>query len=223
MGKRLRILLPVLFLTCLILGYLTNRYFLQISSSGVARATITPLPTLPNQRNFLVIIVDDLSDSHPEIQALWALILYYPQHKLIFQPLSTVTLPEKNLPDYVNIRAGNHKISSDFLQQASLAYHIPWQDYLVLDTTALTFLSHWAQQVANPSNTGALEISAGKVFIHICNRLQGSTEALIDLMGQQTQIPEHFHSSLTLETALEIRRRLEIPPNSSLECQVLEP
>lgn len=222
MGKRLRILLPFLFLTCLVLGYLTNRYFLQISSSGVARVTITPLPTLPNQRNFLVIIVDDLSAYHPEIQALWALILYYPQHKFIFQPLSAVALPEKNLPDYVNIRAGNDKISSDFLQQASLAYHIPWQDYLVLDTTALSFLSRWAQ-VANPSNTGVLEISAGKVFIHICNRLQGSTEALVDLMGQQSQIPEHFHSSLTLETALEIQRRLEIAPDSSLECQVFEP
>ncbi|KPL84572.1 hypothetical protein SE15_05725 [Thermanaerothrix daxensis] len=222
MGKRLGILLPLVFLVCLVLGYLTNRYLIQNSRAGIARPTTPPLPTLPNQRNLLVIIVDDLTHSRPEIQSLWALIIYYPQHKLIFQPLPPVLLPEKSPPNFVNIRTEDGNISSLFLQQTTQAYRIPWQDYLVLDNIALISLSHWAQ-VRNPASSSTPEISPEKAFAQICNRLQGSIEALADLMEQQIQISEHFHSSLTLETALEIRHKLEATPGPSLECQVFEP
>lgn len=220
MGKRIGILIFLVFFICALLGYLTNRYVIITSSSP--RSTATPLPTLPNQRNLLILIINDFSLSSPEVKDLWALIIYYPQRKLIFQPLSPAPLPDKQFPSFNQIWKAENKLSSLFLNQATQAYHIPWQDYLVLDSTALTQLSQWALNSEQGMGNGQ-EPSAKDVFAQICQRIQGSEEALSNLIEQQIHLPDHFHSSLSLETALEIRHKLNSVNDNPLECVVFQP
>ncbi|MCX8023868.1 MAG: hypothetical protein N3A60_01560 [Thermanaerothrix sp.] len=220
MGKRIGILIFLVFFICALLGYLTNRYFITTSSSS--QLTATPLPTLPNQRNLLILIVNDFTLSSPEVKDLWALIIYYPQRKLIFQPLSPAPLPDKKFPSFNQIWNAENKLSSLFLNQATQAYHIPWQDYLVLDSTALAQLSQWALNSEQRMGNGR-EPSAKDVFAQICQRIQGSEEALSNLIEQQIHLPDHFHSSLSLETALEIRHKLSSASDHPLECVVFQP
>ncbi|MGB9897701.1 hypothetical protein [Thermanaerothrix sp.] len=220
MGKRIGMLIFLVFFICAFLGYLTNRYI--TNASNKSQLTATPLPTLPNQRNLLILVINDFALSSPEVKDLWALIIYYPQRKLIFQPLSPTPLPDHKFPKFTQIWDVENKLSSLFMDQATRVYQIPWQDYLVLDSTALRQLSQWSLNSDQGTDTGQ-ELAARDVFTQICQRIQGSGEALSNLIEQQIHLPDHFHSSLSLETALEIRHRLDLENNNPLECVVFQP
>lgn len=216
MGKRLGLLIILVFFTCLALGFLTNRFLLQNNRiANSAEQPPTPLPTLPHQRNLLLLITDDLSSPTLTIKSLWALILYFPQQQLIFQALP---LPEnrQDFLDNLNLSADG-TLPGDFLQRASRAYNLPWQDYFILDEEALSNLYLWASQghQSDPEERPSDE----QTFLALCDSVSRSSDSLFALLDSGILQASHFRSSITLDVAAEIRGNFS-SSRSGLKCDV---
>jgi hypothetical protein len=216
MGKRSGFLIIFVFFTCLVMGFLTNRFLFQKNQSlDSTRPTPTPLPTLPHQRNMLLIITDDLSSPTLAVKSLWALILYFPQQQLIFQALP---LPESqsDFPRNFNLGADG-TLTRDFLQRASQAYNLPWQDYFILDGEALNNLYRWASQEYQIGSEA--KPSDEQVFLGVCDSISQSPNALFALIDSGILQAPHFRSSITLDIATEIRNNFS-PSTTSIKCNV---
>ncbi len=159
----------------------------------------------PLQHNLLVLHVDDLQAETPKLVSVWGLIVYYPDPKLIFQPL--YPLPDTNGMDYpgtFKLRE-DKTLSPEFIKAVGDYNQIHWDDYIMADDAAYVQLHQFITNEENPAISQQPEIQIAaeqKMISKLCDVLvQKQTEFLLPIRWSLL-IPDHLQTSLDLDRTL---------------------
>jgi hypothetical protein len=206
---------------------------LSIGSSSFARSKETPLAvdsgkspvttTLPTtgQRNLLVVGVDNLTAAHPRLEGAWLVMYFKGKPDLTFLPLHPQP-NENSKPTSSGIYASfsldetGHP-SQDFLEQ--LSQQIWWNNYIVIDKTALTALIDLlgGMQVGNQHLTGAqvlakmvstwegtngAYVGQARLLSHLCEQAQAISLSEEQVTAKLKQIETNLATDLDINENL---------------------
>lgn len=148
--KAVAIFLSILaFAACLVIGIQAG-YISGHPSASTATDTPNPFISPSQQRNILLILVDDLGASRPSLNAAW-LALYRPDlPKVTFLPLypASPSLAGTEVPDLAASfsLAKNLSPSTSFLKALGV-YKVEWNGYLLADRYGLSQSIDWMEGI----------------------------------------------------------------------------
>jgi hypothetical protein len=220
--KAVVILLSIVaFIACLILGLEAGSRS-TTSSDPKATATSNLWASVGQQRTIVFIVADDLQTPAPRLVSVWV-VLYRPDLPLVtFLPLfppNTITITA-DPPDLAGAFAlGADRSPSTSFIAALKSYHFDWNGYVLTDQLGLARTVDWLGGVFlsnNPADgatalaslvnpwedpLGALQTQQ-KLLQSVCEKVSTlKPEAnWLELAG--TLMPQHLHTSLSLELAI---------------------
>jgi hypothetical protein len=227
--KAVVILLSIVaFVACLILGIQAGN---QSTPSPTQTATSTPLPSPASseeQRTVVLIVADDMQAATPRLVSVWV-VLYRPDIPLMsflpIYPHNTLTSPSKP-PDLAGIFSLNpDQTPSGLFANALRSYRFEWTGYIMTDEMALAKTVNWLQGIQLSSNTangdaaiaslinpwedplGALK-SQQNLLEALCVKVATLTPEANWLELAGTLLPQHLHTSLSLEQAIKDWKQL---------------
>lgn len=203
MRKLLIVISLLAFIACLVVGFFLAQQSLESASLSSAPAALSR-PASPFQQNILLIHVDQLSRDKPELVSIWGLIVYFPEPKLIFQPIFPNPLESQSTPPEFSLTATKAP-DPKFLRQIARQTEMEWDNYLLYDHQALSLL------VADLLEADSLTIedpSAGVIavesvyFAQLCQQFTALGESAMLEIDWRNLIPEHWRSNLAMDDAL---------------------
>lgn len=208
MKKTFFILLIVGFLVFAFLGF---KAALRINQQSPDFPTQTVTDQLAgNQKNYLVVHVDDLASNKPQLITAWgSLIAFSTPLQVMFVPL--YPNPEENLTD---------RLTSDFsiqptgrLEDRSVSsfeneYDLQIDGYILIDTKGIALFQKWAdlQQdeaaIRGESGIDQDEIASEKKFLNaLCQTFKkDGAKSYLNKIRWTELLPQHFSTNLSFET-----------------------
>ena len=221
MRKIVIVLTILVFFACMILGLYASNILPPPGQNNSADSTAKP-PGVSYQRNIAILHVDDLQADSPKLMSIWGLILYFPEPKVIIQPLYPLDIEG-------NTDLGNRfSLSSDktpnqvFMKFLADDNQITWDNYLVLDQQGMSAIGMWAfggdpLQVSDPT-LSALQLE--KVYFNqLCGALEAQGNQFLSGSAWSDIIPDHMHSNIGLDDMLADWTKLT-QGSQPLDCQV---
>ncbi len=159
MNKLRAIIATVIFLSCLVFGFLAGAYALQFKQPVQLPSRLTPIRTKPvvstqapytspikasnGQRNTLLILIDHFSSHTPKIEGVWLVIDFPPASHLTLLPVYPVgshdnAVTNQSLVAHFSLDT-NGLPSPEFLDDMA-ALDLWWNSYIVLDQIGLAEL-----------------------------------------------------------------------------------
>jgi hypothetical protein len=233
MNKSKAIFLFFLFIMFGFLGFM-----LMNGIQGLFSTTAISAPPsntgLLQQRNFLIIHIDQLDQEDPQLVSIWA-VFFYPAEtanitfKQLYPESSPLYEQDTSLADQFQINESGDLNAKTI--RALNAYEIDWSGYILMDTRSMLHLTNWLQMDTLPEsieqaiqNPGTLIQYADEQlwFDQVCTQLE--TEDLQNLrhLPWNELIPVHMHTNLYFDdmaTLWDYLARSEYPPH----CEVLIP
>ncbi len=221
MRKFIIVLTILVFFACMILGLYASNI---LPNPGQSKADVSPTkpPGSSYQRNIAILHVDDLQSDSPKLLSIWGLILYFPEPKVILQPLYPLDIEG-------NADLGNRfSLSADktpnpvFMKFLAEDNQITWDNYLVLDQNGMSAIGMWAfggdpLQVSDPSLP---PLQLEKVYFNqICGALEAQGNKFLEGSSWIDIIPDHMHSNINLDDMLADWTKLT-KGSQALDCQV---
>ena len=221
MRKFIIFLTILVFLACMVVGlYASN--IIPGTVEGSQETSDAQPPGSAYQRNIAIIHVDDLQSPSPKLVSIWGLILYFPEPKVILQPLYPLDIEG-------NVDLGNRFSLSDkkapnqvFMKFLADDNNITWDNYLVFDQQGLRDMGMWAfggdpLQVDDPT-LSSLELE--KVYFNqLCGALEAQGSQFLVGAAWTDIIPDHMHSNIELDSMLADWTKLTRGSNP-MDCQV---
>jgi hypothetical protein len=136
--------------------------------------------------------------------SVWGLILYFPEPKLIFQPIYPNPLDANFTPPELSMTA-NGTPTARFLRQMTDQTEINWDNYVIFDHQGLTLI---AADLLPSNNLTIDDPSAGIIevekvyFSRLCQELFDRGETALFQIGWRNLIPTHWRSNLPLDETL---------------------
>lgn len=221
MRKIFLILSILAFLSCLAAGIFIAQKSLgtdnqQGNIQEIAR------PSSPHQQNILWIHVDQLEKDQPELISVWGLILYFPEPKIILQPIYPSPIGRDSFPlaDFKLTKAKN--LNSRFLQRVALQTQMNWDNYILIDHQALSFFAAelTTDEVIFPPNQTDGVITIERAYLsRLCDRFVELEENAFQQIQWRRIIPDHWHSNLPFDEAILHLEKLTSPQNPA-KCEV---
>lgn len=220
MRKLLIVISFLAFIACLVVGFFLAQKSLDAASLSSEPVAINRSVS-PFQQNILLIHVDQLDSDQPKLVSVWGLIVYFPDPKLIFQPIipnpyeTQSTLPEFSL-------TASKSPSSKFLRQITQQTEMNWDNFVVFDHQALSLL---VAELLVTENLTVEDPSAGVIAVEkvyllkLCQQFIGLGDAAFQQIDWRHLIPEHWRSNLSMDETLVNWKKLQItgkPPR----CEV---
>jgi hypothetical protein len=160
------------------------------------------------QQTVLIIQVDDLTSSRPELVSTWALFSDFSgAPTLAFKALFPAPAEKvnENLAKSFNLTA-NKEPTPQFIKSLEV-YEFKWNSVIVVDQVGAQSLYRWVSQPAGKT-AGADDASKGSVrnqaevslFQSVCSHLESASN-LPDLALEWARlVPDHLHTNISLET-----------------------
>ncbi|MCX7975697.1 MAG: hypothetical protein N2646_01365 [Bellilinea sp.] len=220
--RRILLLLSILaFMFCLAAGFILAQKSLnsmseQGNSNDVARSESS------YQQNILLIHVDELEKNQPALISVWGLILYFPEPKIILQPIYPSPIGAERFP-LNNFKITQTKnLNSRFIQQVSLQTQMTWDNYILIDHQALSFFTaelFSGDELYAPDQTNGIISVERAYFSQLCNRLVEMEQDGLQQLRWKHLIPDHWRSNLSFDDALLNWEKLTSPQNP-VKCEV---
>ncbi len=220
MRKFIIFLTITVFFGCLGLGLYTSNLFPEDGQTSASAPTKPPGGQY--QRNIAILHVDELQSETPKLISIWGLILYYPEPKIILQPLYPLNLEgnQELGSRFAITKSGDpHPVFMQFLADDN---KITWDNYILIDDSGLSTLigsSIGGTSFENLDPAVSIVDVEDGVYTQLCSSIVANPQHLFDNVLWTQLIPSHFHSNLFLEDILEGWARLT-RVEQPLECQV---
>jgi hypothetical protein len=188
---------------------------------------------LIQQRNFLVLHVDNLENEEPQLVSIWA-VFFYPADtaNLTFKQLYPQGLDsdqDKILENQFHI--GENGALDSKTTKILTQYEIDWSGYILMDTQSVLHITNWLQmgsipdsilQAIQDSETVIQDSDEQRWFDQVCTQLENEDLQNLKHLPWNEIIPAHMHTNLyfdDLVTFWDYLARTDYPPH----CEVLIP
>lgn len=202
----------VLFAVFVYLGFQAASN-IKANSSGGSLPANAPTALASAQQNILLIHVDDLTSSKPNLISAWGAFIYYTDpNQIIFLPL----LPSYNTAVQSAIESEfsldkTRQVSSRFVSLLRQEFDIKVTGVVVTDNQGLTYFNNQLAGQAAPIAAAAPEnddqkhrilLNGQSFFQTICTSVQNhSADAYTSIQWNQV-IPDHFITTIPFETIM---------------------
>ncbi|GIV66066.1 MAG: hypothetical protein AB1457_00585 [Chloroflexota bacterium] len=204
MRKVFLVLSILAFLSCLAAGILIAENLLRENNQQETIREIAR-PESTHQNNILLIHVDQLENQSPKLISVWGLILYFPEPKIILQPIFPSPLGQENFPLASFKLTPTKNLNPRFIQQVSLQTQMAWDNYILFDHQALSFFAAdlSSNELWLPENqTSSVITIESTYFSQLCNRFMELEQTAFQQIQWSHLIPEHWHSNLPFDEAI---------------------
>lgn len=234
MKKKTAFLVLPLFVLFVYLGFkIAASIFQNRNLPSIQVAGVEPTTT-PQQQNFLIVHVDDLSVKKPNLISSWSVFIYpaNPPH-LMVMPLTPQSEPEKQKDLNKSFKITTDKrLSNIYLSRIEQSYALDFDGYFVVDDTSSNLFTSWltgdfpaametGMETAIHSNWSYdREASAWSQFCEI--NISGSAASYFNSINWNQVLPDHFSTNLSFDTitlAIDQIRHAATPP----DCDVFSP
>lgn len=227
MRKFILILVVILvFAGCAIVG------FQLAQKTSPPAQVVDPTPGFPDNRseqhNFIVLRVDDLTNAKPKLISVWFVSLFFVNDNPNSLTLAQIYPPrapsQKSLLLNRNFSLTDEKDPLPPFWDAVEQYGFRWEGYIMLDTQGANFFLQW---LVGPNDfQGALDEAAKspenslRMAKQTCQSITDSSGRSLGQFDWGNVVPDHFHSSLNLETGLGYWDRMTDAKNT-VQCEFL--
>ena len=140
-----------IYVFCIIVGFKVGNILkydeITVTTPDQVLVTPTSIPTLKNgQHNLLVVITDDLTQSHPQLASIWLVTYFLDNPSITFLPIyptisnGSVLADEKLFDSFEIIPAnGQSSLSMTFLDTLTQR-NFWWSGYLIVDRQAFSWV-----------------------------------------------------------------------------------
>lgn len=221
MRKLLLILSIFAFLACLAAGIFIAQKSLE-SAGEMGNTAEISRPASPHQQNILLIHIDQLEKNQPELISVWGLILYFPEPKIILQPIYPSPIGEESFPFRSLKITAAKTLNPRFIQQVSLQTQMAWDNYILMDHQALSFFAAelTSDEVFSPSDQTDGVIAIERVYLsRLCKQFVEFEETAFQKVHWSLIIPDHWSSNLPFDEAILHWEKLT-SPQSPIKCEV---
>jgi hypothetical protein len=220
--RKVLILLSILaFMFCLAAGIIIAQKSLNsISEQGNSNNVTRPESSY--QQNILLIHVDELQKNQPALISVWGLILYFPEPKIILQPIYPSPIEPESFPLTAFKITQTKNLNPRFIQQMSLQTQMDWDNYILIDHQALSFFAaelFSGDQFYTPDQTNSIISVERGYFSKLCNRLVELEQDGLQQIRWKHLIPDHWRSNLSFDDAMLNWEKLT-SPQSPIKCEV---
>jgi hypothetical protein len=235
MKKAQGFILIILFVACGVIGILLANQFVGSDDQKTPEPVVYPTRTAgapgDGQTNLVLMRVNDLSATQPELISIWIAFLGPADY-----PGLTVMMlyPNPDAPEQVQSLADAFSLGEDkqpvaeFWQELA-SYKFTWDGYLLADSQAITSITGWvnnsqvqlqAQPANNPEGYRIIQYEETSVFKNICSTLGNAEDAAGPVPDWGSIIPLHMRTDLTFEAMMYSWGKLN-PPGNTTPCYIL--
>ena len=192
------------FFSCLFLGLYASNLIPGLDQSQPLQSAQAS-PTSPYQQNILIIHVDSLKSKSPQLVSIWGVINYFPEPKIIFQPLYPLgAAGDAMLQSRFSMNSTKSPAPS-FLREINQSTQITWDNYILLDHDAYVLLHDATAQF----NGGVVSDPAASIiqvetnfYKQICAAISAQGRDFLRDLSWIELIPDHMITNLSLDIAL---------------------
>ncbi|MHC1741285.1 MAG: hypothetical protein AB9897_09275 [Anaerolineaceae bacterium] len=222
----------LLFAACSIVGYLVaSKTSIGANSDNSASVNAATAMASP-QQNYLLVQVDDLSQSSPKFIQAWIVLTYYSNPpQIMFLPLfpSYDISQNSSLSDSFSLSSSG-ELSPHLAQKISDLYKVNVDGYIMVDSIGFNAIASWfgIQSIQVSSNAALsdeekhnLLLNSQSFFLNVCSQLSsgGALNQYNSIQWSQL-IPGHFQTNLSFDQLIASWDRIirSAPPQ---QCEVL--
>jgi hypothetical protein len=222
----------LLFAACAIVGYLVASNHSTGASADSAGSANVATAMASSQQNFLLVQVDDLTQSFPKFIQAWIVLTYYSNPpQVMFLPLFPTYDSSQNSSIASSFAmTGSGKLSSKLAQKISEQYKVKIDGSIMTDATGLNAIANWfgisgIQPATSPASSDdakhTLLLNSQTFFQHVCGQLKaGKAMNEYTSMHWSQLIPGHFETDLSFEQLVASWDRI-IRSAAPQQCDVL--
>ncbi len=204
MRKFLIALTILAFFSCLLLGLYTSNLIPGLDLNQPPQSAQTASAS-PYQQNILVIHVDSLTSKSPQLVSIWGVINYFPEPKIIFQPLYPLgAAGDAVLQSRFSMNNARSPAAS-FLREMNQSTQINWDNYILLDHDAYVLLHDATAQVTvevvSDPEEGIIQVETN-FYKQICAAISTLGRDFLRDISWVEVIPNHMTTNLSLDIAL---------------------
>ncbi|NMC83720.1 MAG: hypothetical protein GYA58_00400 [Anaerolineaceae bacterium] len=233
MKKPSLVLALLLFAACAIVGYLvasrSNPTATSAASSSVANQATAMAAA---QQNFLLVQVDDLTQSSPKLVQVWIVLTYYSNPpQVMFIPLYPSYDGSQNstiAEAFTLTSAGS--VSERFISKIAELYKVEVDGAIMTDAAGYNGFANWfgisnIQVSTAPAGSDdekhALLLNSQTFFQNVCGQLTtGNAAGQFESIQWSQLIPGHFNTNLSFEVLMASWDRV-IRSEAPQVCKVL--
>ncbi|MBI9050504.1 MAG: hypothetical protein JEZ00_13870 [Anaerolineaceae bacterium] len=232
MNKSKVFFLFILFIAFGFLGFLITNGVKGLFSTNDISAP-PPDTGQIQQRNFLIVHVDDLQSEDTQLVSIWA-IFFFPSDPPSLTMKELYPHPYQNeddmaIQDSFEVTT-NGELNNKLIKKLN-TYQINWSGYILIDHLSVLHITNWLQMAGMPESLEqAIQIPGTYVqaadeekwFDQICTQVENEDLQNLQHVPWTTLIPDHMHTNLYFDdmvTFWDTLARSQIPPH----CEVLVP
>jgi len=232
MKKSGLILALILFAACAIAGYLVASRNNLGSSSAAAGSPNVATALASSQQNFLLVQVDDLSQTSPKFIQAWIVLTYHSDPpQIMFLPLyPSYDAKQNSAISSAFSMTNSGELSSQFAQKISEQYQVKVDGSILTDTAGFNSIAKWfgiqgIQVSKTPAQSDddkhALLLNSQTFFQNVCAQLKsGGAQKQYASIVWSKLIPDHFQTDLSFELLTTSWDRI-IRASAPKQCDVL--
>lgn len=228
------VLIAIIFIACLVLGFMVMS---QVYGPGASPFTLQSASTESanlislEQKNYLIVQVDDLSASAPQLVSVWLAFLYTgtPPH-LMLLPL----FPSDNTGRATALQqdfalTSTREVPPSFIKSIQSQYDVELIGYLLVDNSSIQTLGQWITGENLPfydkvGNNGSIadSLQPSKDFLaQVCRSIRSNGLDSADQIRWSQIIPDHFNTGITFPELMSTWDA--IGSTNRLRCEIVIP
>ena len=232
MKKSGLVLALIFFAACAIVGFVVA----SKSGNGLTSATtgsVSADSTLSeSQQNYLLVQVDDLSSSSPQLIQIWIVLTYYSNPpQIMFLPLYPTYDASQNdaIAAAFTMNGSNH-LTDKLIKKITDLYKVNVDGYILTDAAGEYAIANWfgiqgVQAGTAPAQSDIdkhnILLNSQTFFQNVCGQLKaGGAESEYTAMQWSQIIPGHFQTNLSFEVLMASWDRV-IRSQPPQQCDVL--
>lgn len=221
-----------LFAACAIFGYLAASKSGFGSSSADTNSITASTALASSQQNYLLIQVDDLGSTSPQLVQVWIVLTYYSNPpQVIFLPLypSYDTSQNSDIANSFSMNSSN-QLTDKLSKKIASLYKVQVNGYIITDAAGENSIANWfgiagIQPATTTAKTDddkhAILLNSQTFFQNVCAQLisGGAANEYSSIQWSQI-IPGHFQTNLSFEVLMASWDRV-IRSSPPQQCEVL--
>ena len=204
MRKIILLLSLLIFFGCLVAGISLANQIPGLDTEDANGASIQRTRS-PYQHNILIVHVDNLQNPTPQLISMWGLIIYFPEPKIILQPLYPLNREANQTLGQQFTLTVNKNIHPKFINAVIQSTQIDWNNFILLDHNAFSTFSTTILEkndlVGLDPQATILQVEYQHYF-HACQTFASKGKDVFDPIDWQSMIPDHMRTNLALDDVL---------------------
>jgi hypothetical protein len=233
MKKSSLVLALLFFAACAIVGYfVASRSNVGKTSAASSSAANQATAMAAAQQNFLLVQVDDLTQTSPKLVQIWIVLTYYSNPpQIMFIPLYPSYDSSQNsaIADAFTLTSAG-SVSDRFISKIADLYKVDVNGTIMTDAAGYNGFANWfgitniqvsAAPAASDDEKHALLLNSQTFFQNVCGQLTagGASSEFTSIQWSQL-VPGHFNTNLSFEVLMASWDRV-IRSSAPQVCKVL--